>query len=325
MRHRITNAFDQFIDVNLKSDQSVAELSRELGICIAVDLKGYTTDARTGIFSYRAAPVQVNYLGFPGTMGADYIDYMIADRTVVPEDTQQHYSEKIAYLPNSYQVNDSKREISSRSFTRTDCGLPDEGFVFCCFNNNYKITPAVFDSWARILNAVAGSVLWLFEDNPSAATNLCKEAENRGLDPKRIIFAKKMKLADHLARHKVASLFLDTLPYNAHTTASDALWAGLPVLTCMGDSFPGRVAASLLNAIGLPELITTTTLDYEARAIELATNSSKLESVKSKLKASRLTSALFDTALFTEHIENAYIQMYERYMADLPPTHLYIK
>ena len=324
MQVRVSQAFDQFINVTAMSDEAVARISRKLGIDIAVDLKGLTKDARIGIFSYRAAPIQVSYLGYPGTLGADYIDYLIADKTLIPVESQQHYSEKIVYLPNSYQVNDRHRLIAQTQFTKQELGLPQDGFVFCCFNNNFKITPDVFDTWVRILKAVDKSVLWLFQDNPTAATNLQKEAALRGLDPARLVFATRMDLPQHLARHKAADLFLDTLPYNAHTTASDALWAGLPVLTCMGESFASRVAASLLNAIGLPELITQTPEDYEALAIELATNPGKLQSIKAKLAANRLSTPLFDTALFTKHIEAAYVQMNERYQADLAPEYIYI-
>jgi predicted O-linked N-acetylglucosamine transferase (SPINDLY family) len=324
MRQRVSAAFDQFIDVRMKSDQEVAQLSRLLGIDIAVDLKGYTQDNRMGIFSYRAAPVQVSYLGYPGTVGAPYMDYLIADRTLVPELSQKHYSEKIVYLPGSYQVNDRKRRISERIYTRAEVGLPEQGFVFCCFNNNYKITPEVFDSWVRILNAVPGSVLWLFEDHATASTNLRKEAAQRGLDPNRLVFATQMMLSEHLARHRLADLFLDTLPYNAHTTASDALWAGLPVLTQAGESFAARVAASLLNAIGLPELITETQTEYESLAIELAHNPARLSALKVKLEQNRLTAPLFDTNLYTRNLEAAYSAMYERYQADLPPEHIYL-
>jgi predicted O-linked N-acetylglucosamine transferase (SPINDLY family) len=300
-------------------------MSREVGIDIAVDLNGITGSARTGIFSYRAAPIQVNYLGYPGTMGAKYIDYIIADPTLIPIESEQYYSEKIVYLPNTYQPNDRRRLIAKKLFTKEELGLPKESFVFCCFNNNFKITPNTFDGWMRILKAVKNSILWLLEDNPIAALNLQKEAKIRGIDPKRLIFAKRMILSDHLARHQVADLFLDTLPYNAHTTASDSLWAGLPVLTCMGESFPSRVSASLLNAIELPELITTTQEQYEIKAIELATNPEKLKDIKKKLERNKLTTALFDTPRFTKHIEAAYKQMYERYQADLPPSNIYIK
>ena len=325
MRQRLVLAFDQFIDVRYKSDKDVALMSREMGIDIAVDLKGFTTDARTGIFSYRAVPIQINYIGYPGTMAAEYIDYIIADPTLIPIESQRHYSEKVVYLPNSYQVNDRRREIDSKEFSRKELDLPQEGFVFCCFNNNYKITPHTFSSWIKILKAVEGSVLWLLEDNPFAAINLRKEAQDRGLDTRRLIFAKRSKLPEHLARHKVADLFLDTFPCNAHTTASDALWAGLPVLTCMGESFASRVAASLLNAIELPELITATQEQYETKAIELAKNPAKLKAIKDKLERNRLTTALFDMPRFTKHLEAAYTKMYERYQADLPPDHIYIQ
>lgn len=325
MRQRLLNTFDQFIDVSLKSDKDISLLSREINIDIAVDLMGFTKNNRVNIFSYRVAPIQVNYLGYPGTMVAEYIDYIIADRTLIPLQNQQHYSEKVVYLPNSYQSNDRQRVIADKVFTKEELNLPNDGFVFCCFNNNFKITPETFDGWMRILKAVEGSVLWLLEDNLTAGINLRKEAQNRGIDPKRLVFANRMKLPEHLARHKAADLFIDTLPYNAHTTASDALWAGLPVLTCMGECFASRVAASLLNAIELPELITTTQEQYVATAIELATNPAKLKEIKQKLERNRLTTALFDSPRFTKHIEAAFMQMYERYQADLPPDHIYIE
>jgi predicted O-linked N-acetylglucosamine transferase (SPINDLY family) len=311
--------------VGLKSDKDITLMSREIGIDIAVDLTGFTGLARTDIFSYRAAPIQVNYLGYPGTIGAEYIDYIIADPIIIPTESQQYYSEKIVYLPNSYQVNDRQRSITDKVFTKDELGLPKDSFVFCCFNNNYKITPNTFDGWVRILKAVKGSVLWLLEDSPVARLNLLKEAEARGLNPDRLVFAKRMNLTEHLARHKVADLFLDTLPYNAHTTASDALWAGLPVLTCKGESFASRVAASLLNAIELPELITTTQEQYETTAIDLANNPEKLKAIKHKLEINRSTTALFDTPLFNKHIQAAYKQMYERYQADLLPNNIYIE
>ena len=325
MRKRVVSAFDRFIDVRNYSDEEVALLSRELGVAIAVDLKGFTTNCRTGIFALRAAPIQVNYLGYPGTMGASYIDYLIADHILIPEESRQFYTEKIAYLPNSYQVNDRTRQISDRVFTREEFGLPKTGFVFCCFNNNYKITPSTFDGWMRLLKQVEGSVLWLLADNAKAAEHLMQEAVRRGVLSERLIFAKRMNIAEHLARHRLADLFLDTLPCNAHTTASDALWAGLPVLTCIGESFASRVAASLLNAIQLPELITSTQAEYEALALELATNPKKLHTIKHKLEKNRLTTPLFDTGLFTGDIEKVYMAMYERYLADLPPEHILLK
>jgi len=325
MRQRLEKSFDQFIEVGNKSDIEIAQLSRDLNIDIAVDLKGFTQDLRTGIFALRAAPIQVNYLGYPGTMGADYMDYIIADKTLIPLDSQSSYTEKVVYLPNSYQVNYRKRLISDQQMTRQELGLPEHGFVFCCFNNNFKILPATFAAWMRILKAVEGSVLWLFQDNPWAVENLKKEALDHGIDASRLIFAEKMPLPEHLARHRQADLFLDTFPYNAHTTTSDALWAGLPVLTLMGQSFASRVAASLLNAIGLPELITTTPEAYEALAIELAKHPEKLQALKQKLASNRLTTPLFDTPQFTKDLEQAYVQMYQRYQADLMPEHLFLE
>ena len=325
MRRRVVAVFDHFIDVRNQSDEEVARLSRSLEIDIAIDLKGFTRDSRTGIFALRAAPIQVNYLGYPGTMGAEYIDYLIADATLIPEQSRKYYTEKIVSLPYSYQVNDVTRGIAKRVFTRKELGLPEKGFVFCCFNNNYKISPTIFDCWMRLLKRLEGSLLWLLADNPKAADNLRKEAMLRGVDAERLIFARRMPLAEHLARHRSADLFLDTLSYNAHTTASDALWGGLPVLTCMGGSFASRVAASLLNAIKLPELITTSLAEYEALAIELALNPEKLGHIRRKLERNRLTTPLFDTRRFTRHIEAAYSAMYERSMADLPPAHFSIE
>jgi predicted O-linked N-acetylglucosamine transferase (SPINDLY family) len=317
MRQRLEKSFDQFIEVGHQSDLEIAQLSRELNIDIAVDLKGFTQDSRTGIFAHRAAPIQVSYLGYPGTMGAEYMDYIIADKILIPEGAQQAYSEKVVYLPNSYQVNDRKRLISDKQFTRQELGLPENGFVFCCFNNNFKILPATFAGWMRILKAVEGSVLWLFQDNAWAVESLKQEAANQGIDPSRLVFAERMPLSEHLARQRQADLFLDTFPYNAHTTTSDSLWAGLPVLTLMGNSFASRVAASLLNAIGLPELITHTQEEYEALAVALATNPEKLAALKQKLASNRLTTPLFDTPQFTKDLERAYIQMHEQYQADL--------
>ena len=322
MRTRLEKSFDQLIDASAMSDIKIAQLSRNLKIDIAVDLKGFTQNSRAGIFAYRAAPIQVSYLGYPGTMSADYMDYLIADKTLIPKELQAAYSEKIAYLPNSYQVNDRKRTISDRIFTRAELGLPEQGFVFCSFNNNYKILPATFEGWMRILKAVEGSVLWLYEDNAAAANHLRQEAEKYGVNPSRLVFAKNMPLAEHLARHRLADLFIDAFPCNAHTTASDALWAGLPVLTLMGNSFATRVAASLLNAIGLPELVTKSQEEYEALAIEIAANPEKLVSLKQKLANNRLTTPLFDTPQFTNNLEQTYAHMYERYQSDLPPAHI---
>lgn len=313
MRKRLSEAFDQFIDIRGQSDAEVALLARKIGIDIAIDLGGHTADARTGIFAFRAASTQVNYLGYPGTLGADYFDYIIADKLLIPEANEQFFSEKIVFLPHTYQPNDRKRELSQKQFTRMDLGLPENGFIFCCFNNNFKITPKTLDSWCRILQSVQGSFLWLLEDNKVAAPNLCKEVEKRGVDPARLLFAPRMHSSEHLARHQLADLFIDTLPYNAHTTASDALWTGLPVLTLLGDTFAGRVAASLLNAIGLNELITNSQNEYEALAIELGNDPNKLKSVKQKLNSNRLTTPLFDIETYAKNIEKAYQIMHEQH------------
>jgi len=324
MRSRLMGAFDQFIEVGKKSDRDIAQLSRQLNIDIAVDLKGFTHDSRPGIFSYRAAPIQVNYLGFPGTMDIDFIDYIIADETLIPSNLQKNYSEKIVYLPNSYQVNDGVKIISDRKFSRHELDLPENAFVFCCFNSCYKILPETFDAWMRILNSVDDSVLWLLEDDPLATENLKREAEKRGISEHRMIFAKRMPLPEHLARHRQADLFLDTFPYNAHTTASDALWSGLPVLTLMGESFASRVGASLLHAVGLPELVTNSRGDFESLAIKLGNDPQMLRAIKATLAENRLTFPLFNTPLFTRHLETAYIKMYENYLADLPLAHIHV-
>jgi predicted O-linked N-acetylglucosamine transferase (SPINDLY family) len=319
-RSRLEGAFSRFIDVQQKSDREVADLLRELEIDIAVDLNGFTADARTGIFALRAAPVQVNYLGYPGTMGADFIDYIVADRFVIPEQHRRHYSEKVVYLPDSYMASDSRRVIADRTPARDEAGLPEQGFVFCSFNNSHKISPPVFDVWMRLLGNVEGSVLWLHEGGKDATRNLRKEAAHRGIGPERLVFAPRAeRIEDHLARHRLADLALDTLPYNGHGTTSDALWAGLPVLTCLGTTFAGRVAASLLNAIGLNELITQSLEEYETLAQDLATNRTRLADIKSKLAQNRGTYPLFDTDRFRRHIEAAYTTMWERSQGGEPP------
>lgn len=321
MTQRLAYAFDQFVDASKQSDLDVVLMARNMRIDIAIDLGGFTAGCRPEIFAMRVAPIQVNYLGYPGTMGADYMDYVIADNTIIPSSHQQYYTEKVVYLP-SFQVNDTKRTISDRKFSREELGLPPTSFVFCSFNNITKITPFIFDSWMRILKQVDGSVLWLLDESPAAVNNLRKEAVSRGVDSSRLIFAKRLPLPEYLARYRMADLFLDTLPYNAGTTASDALWVGLPVLTLMGETFAGRMAASLLNAIHLPELITTTQEKYEACAINLATQPDKLKDIKQKLANNRLSTPLFDIEYFTRNIESAYIQMYERYQAGLGPDHI---
>jgi predicted O-linked N-acetylglucosamine transferase (SPINDLY family) len=322
MRKRVRSACSDFVDVRRLPDIEIARLARKRKIDIAVDLNGYSRDGRSGIFALRAAPVQVSFVGYPGTLGASYIDYLIADRIVIPEHTQLLYTEKIVRLPNSYLPNDRSRRISGRECSREEYGLAPSAFVYCCFNNSYKITPNTFESWMRILRRVDTGVLWLLEDNPTAKGNLQREAIKHGVDGERLIFAPRMELSEHLARHRAADLFLDTLPYNAHTTASDALWAGLPVLTLMGEAFASRVAASLLQSVGLPELITSTRLEYETAAIELAIDSPRLHGFKQKLAHNRLTAPLFDAGLFTRHLEDVYQRMYDRHQADLPPEHI---
>jgi len=326
IRQRLKASFEHFIDAEKYSDDKIANLIKELEIDIVVDLMGFTSDSRTGVFTRRPAPIQVNYLGYPGTMGARYIDYILADRFVIPQEKRECYSEKVVYLPDSFMPNDSKRKITERLPRRSEFSLPETGFVFCAFNQSFKIAPQIFDIWIRLLRQLDNSILWLSKPNETAVRNLKREVQNRGVDPDRIIFAQRVPLnEDHLARHQLANLFLDTLPYNAHTTASDALWAGLPVLTCLGETFAGRVTSSLLNAIGLPELITTTLEDYEQMAMYLARQPEKLAAIKQKLADNRLTKPLFDTTLFTKHIEAAYEAMYERYQAYLPPDHIVVR
>jgi len=320
MHARLRGAFDHFVDAQALTDADMAQTLRGLEIDIAVDLKGFTHHSRPAVLAQRFAPVQVNYLGFPATMGAAcYIDYIIADRTVVPPEHAAFYTEEVVWLPDTYQVNDAGRLIAERTPTRVELGLPGAGFVFCCFNSSYKIMPAIFDVWMRLLAAVEGSALWLLADDEVATHNLRREAARRGVDPTRLVFASRLGPADHLARHRQADLFLDTLPYNAHTTASDALWAGLPVLTCLGSTFAGRVAASLLDAVGLSELVTTSLADYEALALKIAREPALCASLKATLARNRETFPLFDTKRFTRKIEAAYTTMWERCRRGEPP------
>jgi predicted O-linked N-acetylglucosamine transferase (SPINDLY family) len=324
MGRRVSAAMDRFLNVRSMSDSQIAQLSRQLEIDIAVDLKGFTHDHRAGIFAHRPAPIQVSYVGYPGTMGAPFIDYLIADPTLIPEASRQHYTEKIVYLPDSYQPNDSRRPLAEASSTRASEGLPDTAFVFGCFNNTYKITPAVFDIWMRILTRVPNSVLWLLAADAATTENLRKEAQHRGIDPDRIIFARPHPLAEHLARHSLADLFLDSSPYNAHTTASDALWTGLPVITCLGETFAGRVAASLLKAVGLPELIAPNWQHYKELAVSLAGDTARLQVLRQHLGENRTSAPLFNTSSYTRHLEAAYVAVIERHHAGLPPDHIHI-
>ncbi|HEX4635633.1 MAG TPA: tetratricopeptide repeat protein [Rhizomicrobium sp.] len=321
LRRRLEAAFDRILDISqLTDDEAVARIRAE-EIDILVNLNGYFGAPRMGIFARRAAPVQVNYLGFPATLGASYMDYIVADRVVIPAQERQHYDEQVVYLPHCYQVNDHKRAIAETVASRAELGLPERGFVFCNFNQSYKITPATFAGWMRILAAVENSVLWLLDLDglPLLRTNLLRAAQRHGIAPDRLAFARHIPLDQHLARLKQADLFLDTLPYNAHTTASDALWAGLPLVTCRGTSFPGRVASSLLNAVGLPELVTESQAEFETRAIALARDPDALEAVKGKLAQNRLSAPLFDTDLFRKNIERAYQHMMETWQKGQSP------
>ena len=319
MRKKLLGAVDVFHDVREMNDLQIVDLARREKLDIAIDLKGFTQNERLGPFAYGLAPVQISYLGYPGTLGADFIDYIVADAVVIPGDKRPHYSEQIIYLPNTYQPTDNTRIISDKILTRGDMGLPSNGFVFCCFNNNYKISPKEFDIWMRLLGKLESSVLWLLKSNKWAEQNLKREAEARGISSERLIFAEKVPQAEHLARQKLADLFLDTFSYNAHTTTSDALWAGLPVVTKLGEGFAARVAGSLLTAIGLPELITQSEEAYEALALALATDPNELAKIKSKLEANRLTQPLFDSAMYTRHLETGYQMAYDRYFTGNSP------
>ncbi len=324
MRRRLIEGFDVFDDVGGMSDIDVALLARQDKIDIAIDLTGYTQDNRTEIFAYRAAPIQINFLGYPGTMGANFIDYIIADQNLIPAESQKYYSEKPIYLPYAYMPTDNTRRISTNPITRSEMGLPEHGFVFCCFNNNYKISALEFDIWMRLLLKIEGSVLWVRKSNKWSETNFCKEAQKRGVDPYRIVFAGKLPMEEHLARHKLADIFLDTFAYNAHTTATEALWAGLPVVTKLGKGFAARVAGSLLTAIDMPELITDTEEEYEKLILELATNPEQLASIKQKLANNLSSKPLFNTELFTKHLEDGYRQAYQHHFHGKKPEPIYV-
>jgi protein O-GlcNAc transferase len=317
---RIRGACERFIDVRLSTDEQVAKMIQQFEIDIAIDLNGITRNSRPNILSRRPAPVQVNYLGYAGTMAAPYIDYIIADSMVVPRDQFAFFSEKVVWLPDSFMVNDSRRRVAEVTPTRSECGLPEKAFVFCCFNNAFKIAPDIFKIWMRILKATPNSVLWLSELGATASANLRREAESNGVSSDRLIFATRTpSVADHLARLRQADLFLDTLPYNAHTTAADALWIGVPVLTCPGPTFPGRVAASLDRAIGLSELIVPSLEEYEKLALALARDPARISALKAKLAHHRGTQPLFDTKRFARNIEAAYRTMWVRYQLGRSP------
>jgi protein O-GlcNAc transferase len=315
MRARLINAFDHFHDAKAKSDHEVARLIADLEVDIAIAM----TERRPAIFAERPAPIAVSYLVFPGTTGADFYDYVIADPIVLPIDQQPYYSEKIVHLPGSYQINDSKRTIAEMP-TRREAELPEDGFVFCCFNNPAKISTEMFDVWMRLLLAKDDAVLWLLRDDQATEANLRREAAARGVDPARLVFTHRLEPPQHLARHGLADLFLDTLPYGAHTTASDALYSGLPVVTCRGRTFAGRVGASLLHALGLDELVTDSRTAYESLALRLAFNPTYLSSIREKLKQNRASHPLFDTARTCRHIEAAYSRMWELLRGGEKPT-----
>lgn len=325
MRTRLEKAFDHFVDIRMLPHRAAAQRIYDDGIDILVDLKGYTGEGRLQIAAHRPAPVQVSYLGYPGTLGVDFMDYVIGDAFITPLADQPFYSEKIVQLPDCYQPNDTQRHIAPEVPGRADCGLPAAGFVFCSFNSSYKITPAIFDIWMRLLHKTPDSVLWLFESNELVKENLRREAQARGVDPERLVFAPGMLLDKHLARHALADLFLDTLPVNAHTTASDALWAGLPVLTCAGGAFAGRVAGSLLHAAGLPDLVTSSLQEYESKALSLAEDPARLRAIREKLLATKRETPLFDIGRFVTHIENAYQEMHARWQSGQPPAPVSVK
>lgn len=311
LRKRLEAAFDRFVDLRALDDAPAASRIHEDGTDIAIDLTGYAQSARTRILAARPAPVQVNGIGYTGTMGASFLDYIIGDSFVTPMDQQSFFSERLVHLPHCYLPSDSKREPARRSLERADCGLPMDGFVFCCFNTRYKLGPHLFDIWMRLLHAIPGSVLWLLENTPSVQDNLRAEAHRRGIGSERLVFTPAIPLADFLARLRLADLFLDTLPYNAHTTANDALWAGLPVLTCAGATFAGRVAGSQLRALGLPELVTSSLDEYEMMAIRLARTPALLDELRRRLAQNRSSSPLFDMAQYTRGLEAAYSRMFE--------------
>jgi protein O-GlcNAc transferase len=323
-RIRAEKSFNDFYNVSNMSDEEIANLSRKLEIDIAIDLKGYTQENRFAIFFYRAAPIQINYLGYPGTLGAKYIDYIIADRNLIPENKKAFYSEKIIYLPGCYQPNCAERDVDQADISRKELGLPENAFVYCAFNNIYKITPQIFLSWTNILHKVNNSVIWILSDSKRTNENLLREFNAKGIDSQRIIFAKRMPIEKHLARLGLADLFLDTFPYGAHTTASDALRVGLPVLTMIGQSFASRVASSLLKQLELTELITEKEQDYESMAIQLGSNLKKFNSIKEKLSNNLQKTDLFNPKFITANIELAFEKVYDIYLNDEAPQDIYI-
>jgi len=324
MNKKARDFADHYIDISGLSINEILKITEKLKLDIAIDLKGYTKKSLTKIFQYRIAPIQINFLGYPGTLGVDFIDYIIADPIIIPEDQKHFYHEKIIYLPHTYQPNDNKREIADLALKRSDFNLPDKGFVFCCFNQMYKISPIEFNIWMRLLKKVNHSVLWLIKSNKWVEQNLSKEAKQQGIDPSRIVFAEKLSHSKHLARHKHADLFLDTFNYNAHTTASDALWAGLPIVTKQGKQFSARVASSLLTACGLPELITKNEKEYEELIYELATNPKKLKTISLKLSENKKSKPLFNTKQYTNNFENGLQKTYDLYFNGEHPKDIFV-
>jgi protein O-GlcNAc transferase len=325
IRTRLVRAFDRFHDVADEGDHAVAELLQRLDVHIAVDLNGMTRGFRPGVLARRPAPIQVTYLGCPGTTGVDFIDYILADATVLPLDQQPFFTETIVHLPDCYHPNDTTRSLSATP-DRAHFGLPEGGFVFCCANQSHKISAASFDVWMRLLARVEGSVLWLSHMNDAATDNLRRAATARGIDPTRVVFAPRLdRVEDYLARYQRANLFLDTLPYNAHSTAIDALWAGLPMVTCAGTAFAGRVGASLLKAVGLPELVTHNLEDYEALAARLAKDASLLTAIRTRLQTDRANQPLFDMDRLRRHLETAYLTMWDIHARGERPRHFSVE
>ena len=324
IRNRLNKSFDKFFDVSLKSNDEIINICNENNIDIAIDLKGFTDNNRFGLFIQRCAPIQISYLGYPGTTGCNTMDYLIADRVLISDQNRKFYNEKIIYLPNSYQINESNKKISTKKFTRKDFGLKEDSFVFCCFNQTYKILPEIFNLWVKILKNVENSIIWLLSDNEISELNLKKEFNKNGINVERIKFAKRLPLDEHLKRHSLADLFLDTYPCNAHTTASDALRTGLPLITLSGQSFASRVSASLLVSLDLNELITDNQDDYVNLAVKLAKNNELLNKIRNKLKENIKNKSLFNSKLFTKNIEIAFEKVYENYSKGKKPDHIHI-
>ena len=324
IRKRVMKTFDKFFDVKLKTTKEIVQHSRELNLDIAVDLKGFTNNNRFDLFIERCAPIQISYLGFPGTTSSDCIDYLIADKIVIPEENKNYYSENIIYLPNSYQVNDSNPDLSKKIFSKKDFNLPENKFIFCCFNHNFKILPEMFEIWMTILKKVKNSVIWLLIDNETAQNNLKKILVSNDIDSNRMIFAGRLPHSEHIIRLGLADLFLDTFPCNAHTTASDALRSSLPIITIKGNSFASRVASSLLSSVGLEELITKSGKEYEELAVKIAENKNFYKEIKDKLKKNIIDLPLFNSKLFTKKLETAYIEVYKNYNENIKPETIQI-